>query len=144
MKIVLVMALGAMLLSGTSFAGDNTTEKTLEAKVVRGKKVAEASKENAAAGEKAEMADSMPAADVAAVNVCKNAGQERRVEISYGDPQTKLPCEVKYKKVTEEPEADPTVLWQAANSAGYCEMKVQEFLDKLQGWGWECSPGGAN
>ena len=33
------------------------------------------------------------------------------------------------------------VLWRATNEAGYCEARAEEFLEKLESWGWQCDTG---
>lgn len=65
---------------------------------------------------------------------CTNAGQERIITIVYQDQATKVPCEVRYTKdgVTE-------TLWSAQNQLGYCEEKVEAFVEKQRGWGWTCT-----
>ena len=30
-------------------------------------------------------------------------------------------------------------MWSATNAAGYCEEKAAAFVEKQQGWGWECT-----
>ena len=69
--------------------------------------------------------------------VCKNSGLTRKVTIQYEDPNAKVPCKVLYEKPTED--APTQTLWTAAGEEGFCEQKTQEFLDKLKGWGWDCS-----
>jgi hypothetical protein len=73
---------------------------------------------------------------------CTNAGNVRRVEIAYATAAD-VPCEVRYHKVSEAPSA-PQVLWQAATQSGYCEARAQEFVAKLQGWGWTCADSGTS
>ncbi|PLY00377.1 MAG: hypothetical protein C0624_12225 [Desulfuromonas sp.] len=75
---------------------------------------------------------SYAAADV--IYTCTNTGQERTITIVYQDQVTKVPCEVIYQKgdVTE-------TLWSAQNEVGYCEAKVEAFLEKQRGWGWACN-----
>ena len=63
----------------------------------------------------------------------------RRVEI-LSEPGVRVPCEVHYYKDTEAP-GERQVLWSASSEDGYCERKTEEFVAKLQGWGWSCSSG---
>jgi len=68
---------------------------------------------------------------------CTQGDQERIITIVYQDQAAKVPCEVKYQKgdVTE-------TLWSAQSQAGYCEEKVEAFLEKQRGWGWDCAKAG--
>lgn len=69
---------------------------------------------------------------------CTNGDLTRRVEI-LTDPGVTVPCEVHYYKDTEAP-GERQVLWSATAEVGYCERKTEEFVAKLQGWGWDCRP----
>ena len=53
------------------------------------------------------------------------------------EPGVTVPCEVHYYKDTEAP-GEKQVLWSAAAQEGFCESKAQEFIAKLEGWGWDC------
>lgn len=68
---------------------------------------------------------------------CVNGSLERRVEIVYEQPHAPVPCEVQYSKLTEQP-GQMLTLWSATNQEGYCESKADEFLQRLQRWGWSC------
>lgn len=72
---------------------------------------------------------------------CTNGDLTRRVEI-LTDPGVSVPCEVHYYKDTEAP-GERQVLWSATAEVGYCERKTEEFVAKLQGWGWDCGPSAA-
>jgi len=72
---------------------------------------------------------------------CSYGELQRRVEI-LTEPGVSVPCEVHYYKDTEAP-GERQVLWSATGEEGYCERKTEEFIVKLQGWGWSCSAGGA-
>ena len=72
---------------------------------------------------------------------CTYGDLQRRVEI-LTEPGVSVPCEVHYYKDTEAP-GEREVLWSATSEEGYCERKTEEFIAKLQGWGWSCSAGGA-
>ena len=72
---------------------------------------------------------------------CSNADLVRRVEVVY-ETGGVLPCEVHYYKDTEAP-GSREVLWRAQNEAGYCEARAGEFVERLRGFGWECTAGAA-
>ena len=72
---------------------------------------------------------------------CTYGELQRRVEI-LTEPGVSVPCEVHYYKDTEAP-GEREVLWSATAEEGYCERKTEEFIAKLQGWGWSCSAGEA-
>ena len=72
---------------------------------------------------------------------CTHGDLVRRVEI-YTEPGMTVPCEVHYYKDTEAP-GESQVLWSAESQEGYCEAKTEEFVAKLQGWGWNCSAASA-
>ncbi len=67
---------------------------------------------------------------------CSFGELQRRVEI-LTEPGVSVPCEVHYYKDTEAP-GEKQVLWSAGNQEGYCEIKTEEFIGKLEGWGWDC------
>ena len=59
-------------------------------------------------------------------------------EVIVGRATTEpAPCSVVYNKETEG--AESQVLWTASNDGAYCEEKAKGLVEKLQGWGWECS-----
>jgi hypothetical protein len=64
--------------------------------------------------------------------VCTNGTNKRRVELTGSSP-----CEVHYKKETEQPGHDQ-VLWTAKNDQKFCETKAQAFVEKLASMGWKC------
>lgn len=64
--------------------------------------------------------------------VCTQGGLDRTIEVVYLGADT-VPCEVRYTK-----DGDTQVLWNAQAETGYCEAKAAEFVEKQQGWGWEC------
>jgi hypothetical protein len=70
---------------------------------------------------------------------CSMGELQRRVEI-LTEPGRTVPCEVHYFKDTEAP-GEKQVLWSAASEAGYCERKAEEFVAKLESWGWDCGGG---
>ena len=67
---------------------------------------------------------------------CSYGDLTRRVEI-VREPGVTVPCEVHYYKDSEAP-GEQQVLWRALSEAGYCEARAQEFVAKLEGWGWSC------
>lgn len=67
---------------------------------------------------------------------CRNGSLQRRVEVKY-ETAVSVPCEVHYTKDIEAP-GEAQVLWRALNEEGYCEAKAQEFVARLEGWGWNC------
>ena len=71
---------------------------------------------------------------------CSHGDLQRRIEI-LTEPGVTVPCAVHYYKDTEAP-GEKQVLWSAQSQEGYCESKVQEFVARLEGWGWNCGPGG--
>ena len=67
------------------------------------------------------------------VTMCTGGGEERKIEIVYETPGSKIPCRVDYTK-----SSGTTTLWQATNEEGYCEAKVQGLIEKLTTSGFEC------
>ena len=65
--------------------------------------------------------------------ICAYNGNERSIKIKYTYADSKLPCDVVYEK-----SSGSQILWSAENQEGYCEAKAAEFVEKQQGWGWEC------
>jgi hypothetical protein len=84
------------------------------------------------------MADQAVAMIESPSTTCTKGNLSRVVEITYGGEQGKAPCEVHYKKVTEDPTYD-RVIYDARHKSGYCEEKKREFVEKLSGMGWDCS-----
>jgi hypothetical protein len=70
---------------------------------------------------------------------CSFGELQRRVEI-LTEPGVSVPCEVHYYKDTEAP-GEKQVLWSAGSQEGYCEAKTEEFIAKLEGFGWDCGQG---
>lgn len=73
-----------------------------------------------------------------AATVCSRGKNKRVVSLSSTDSQRKVPCEVHYRKETEQPRHDQ-VLFKAEHDLAYCETKAQAFVEKLSGMGWSCS-----
>jgi hypothetical protein len=72
---------------------------------------------------------------------CTHGDLVRRVEI-LTEPGLTVPCEVHYYKDTEAP-GESQVLWSAQTQEGYCVAKAEEFVARLQGWGWSCGASAA-
>ena len=68
---------------------------------------------------------------------CEHNGMVREVQVEYLG-EGKVPCNVIYDKPTEGVETK--VLWFADKQEGYCEEKAQGFVNKLESWGWTCTP----
>ena len=67
------------------------------------------------------------------------SAKERMVRVHYLEEDSQLPCEVRYYKPTERPHESYRVLWYARNTEGYCERKAELLVNRLRGWGWQCS-----
>ena len=65
--------------------------------------------------------------------VCDNDGEKRIISIAYESNEQPVPCEVRYDKGQGEQK-----LWSAQSEAGFCEKKVNEFIEKQESWGWSC------
>ncbi len=59
----------------------------------------------------------------------------RRLETSYEKYPSELPCKVVYFRE----DGKTQLIAEAKATPGYCTEKRNEFLDKLKGWGWQCS-----
>jgi hypothetical protein len=68
---------------------------------------------------------------------CQKGNLTRILETTYAGEPGEPPCEVHYKKTVEQPGQDQ-ILWDAKHAKGYCEIKQQEFVEKLKGMGWDC------
>jgi len=66
--------------------------------------------------------------------VCESNGVKRIIQLVYHNDNASVPCEVRYDKGT-----GMETLWHARTEAGYCEARMNEFIDKQQSWGWQCS-----
>ena len=66
---------------------------------------------------------------------CRLDELARSVEVVYSSPGQAVPCEVLYRKADD---GTMETLWRAANEAGYCEARADEFISKLESWGWTC------
>ena len=70
--------------------------------------------------------------------VCTNGKNRRVVELTSGDAAASKPCEVHYKKETEQPGHDQ-LIWSTVAKMDTCVEKAKGFVDKLTSWGWACS-----
>lgn len=119
MKMIAATLIGLVMCFSNAFAGDDTTLKA---------KVETTTDKPAAATDAGGFTDM----------VCTSGGQTRRVELITAASETKLPCEVHYKKETEQPGHDQ-VLWSANSDLSFCHAKASAFVDKLTGMGWACT-----
>jgi hypothetical protein len=69
--------------------------------------------------------------------VCTSGGNTRKVELISASAETGVPCEVHYKKETEQPGHDQ-VVYSANNDIGFCHAKASAFVDRLNSMGWTC------
>lgn len=72
---------------------------------------------------------------LAASWLCERGGETRRIWVEYPQGGT-LPCEVMYMKSSSANE--PSVLWNASATEGYCESRSAEFVERHAEWGWAC------
>lgn len=66
--------------------------------------------------------------------VCDNNGAKRIVSIVYQNEEQPVPCEVRYDKGQ-----GVETLWTAKSEVGFCEARVNEFIEKQESWGWNCN-----
>ena len=84
------------------------------------------------------MDSSNPTASQTTNRICVLQGLVRRVEVVYETTGESLPCAVNYYKDSEAP-GEANTLWSAQNIDGYCEEKAENFVSKLESWGWVCN-----
>jgi len=72
------------------------------------------------------------------VAICSSYANKRVVTLDYLVHGSQVPCQVVYEKPTEKP-GYRKVLWRAKNSTGYCERKMDAFIRRLEGYGWQCA-----
>jgi len=77
-----------------------------------------------------------PVVASAASWTCEHNNLIREVSIESAGRDA-VPCAVNYTKLTEGVATQQ--LWSAENEAGYCEARAEEFVAKLESWGWGCS-----
>lgn len=82
---------------------------------------------------------SSPLALAANPVICKMDQLKREVEVIYPKSESQGPCEVHYRKPSEE--AQNQILWTAKNTPSFCEEKAAGFVEKLKGLGWNCEKG---
>lgn len=66
--------------------------------------------------------------------LCTFGQQQREISLIYQYPEAPLPCEVRYKKAGKT-----EIMWSAENTQGFCERKLQSFVQQQIDWGWRCS-----
>ena len=69
---------------------------------------------------------------------CSMNNLTRTVSVAYENAGAKVPCKVNYNKESEAPGATQ-VLFSASAEEGYCEKKMEEFIEKLKTNGWSCN-----
>jgi hypothetical protein len=79
----------------------------------------------------------IPSVSIADSWACHYQDLTRNVVIFYPNAPAKLPCKVYYTKPDEN--LMPRTLWRAAAEENYCKRKADEFIVKLESWGWKCS-----
>ena len=67
---------------------------------------------------------------------CSHGNNVREVHVVRTTSEA-APCNVVYKKQTEG--VEDQILWNAQNDGSYCDEKAQEFVAKLESWGWVCA-----
>jgi len=67
---------------------------------------------------------------------CSQDSNVREVHIER-TTDSPVPCSVVYKKQTEG--VEDQILWFAENDDSYCEEKANDFVAKLESWGWVCA-----
>ena len=92
---------------------------------------AEGSSESAMA---AEAADDSADGSGDKVFVCKNGEEVRTISLIYNDEGSEKICQVDYEK-----SSGVQTLWTAIIDKDYCREKAEEFVQKQEGWGWECT-----
>ncbi len=63
---------------------------------------------------------------------CTFGEKQRKIEVVYPE-NSDVACEVQYTK-----DGNMTVLWSARAEQDYCAPKATAFIEKQQGWGWQC------
>jgi len=124
MRTIFAVVLGLSIGVGVAFANE---EPTLKAKV-----------EQATSTASSEASTNHSLGAGFSDTVCTSGGNTRKVELISASTEAKVPCEVHYKKETEQPGHDE-VLWSANNDLSYCHAKAAAFVDKLTGMGWTCT-----
>jgi len=59
---------------------------------------------------------------------------KRRLETYYDNDPAELPCRVVYYRE----DGITQLIAESQYTPGYCANKRNEFLEKLNGWGWQC------
>ncbi len=138
MRSILAVVLGLNIGFGVALANE---EPTLKAK---GEQATDAPATDEEPTLKAKVEQATTAAPAATSGtgftdtVCTSGGNTRKVELISASAETKLPCEVHYKKETEQT-GHNQVIYTANNDLGFCHAKAAAFVDKLTGMGWACT-----
>lgn len=82
----------------------------------------------------AEEADAVADSSNKKVSVCKFGDQVRTITLIYNDEASEKICQVDYEKST-----GVQTLWTAITDKDYCLEKAEAFIQKQEGWGWNCS-----
>ncbi|MBL4794602.1 MAG: hypothetical protein JKY24_03630 [Pseudomonadales bacterium] len=69
---------------------------------------------------------------------CTHQASERKIEIVYENMDGNVPCKVEYTKENAG-EMETQILWSAQAEVGYCEVQTNAFIEKQEGWGWDCN-----
>ena len=81
-----------------------------------------------------EAADDSAGSSADKVFVCKNGDQVRTISLIYNDEGSEKICQVDYEKAS-----GVQTLWTAILEKDYCREKAEEFVQKQEGWGWDCT-----
>lgn len=120
----------------SSDTADAQASMSTEAEEKAGDAMASGAAADASAGDA--MVTEASAADMASntkVSVCKNAGHVRTITLVYDDEETGKACKVDYEK-----SSGTQTLWTANTDKDYCLEKAEAFVQKQEGWGWDCTP----
>lgn len=121
---------------------EEAAAREAEAKEAEAKAAAEAADAKAAAKEAEaraatearEAAEASASGSVDMVATCTYGGQTRVISVVFDNEETGTACEVTYEK-----SSGVQTLWSANNERDYCVPQAQAFVEKQQGWGWDCS-----
>ncbi len=69
--------------------------------------------------------------------ICRQGEKIRTVEIKVSKENT-APCEVIYRKDTENPRSNQ-IIYHSQSNLKICEEKAQAFVTKIISWGWVCA-----
>ncbi|MBX2824725.1 MAG: hypothetical protein KTR33_08340 [Gammaproteobacteria bacterium] len=69
--------------------------------------------------------------------LCSLDGATRKIYIELEDPSSAVPCQVMENKRVDSPDTAVS-LWSAGDDSNYCKAKLDGYIDKLRGLGFEC------